>query len=72
MHSPPLEWTLDIARLGILDVIRDRGEPDGDTLSECIRVWFRVHTPLGRLVWRGVLYGGAHLLDRHICKEVTW
>lgn len=71
MQSAPLEWSLHIAFPVLVDVIRDRGEPDGDTLSEVIRDVFRVHTPVGRLVWRGFLYGGAHLLDRHICKEST-
>jgi hypothetical protein len=72
MKSPPLEWTLHIAFPLLVDYIRDRGEPDGDTLSEVIREAFRVHTPTGRAAWRVCLYGGARLLDRHICKEVTW
>lgn len=72
MKSPPIEWALDIAKLGVLDVIRDQGEPDGDTLSECIRVWFRVHTPAGRAAFTVALGAGGVAFWRHICKEVTW
>lgn len=71
MRSPKAEWTLGIAYLVILDVLRDRGEPDGDTLSEVTREVFAVHTPRGRLAWLGVLVAGGVVLDRHICKEVT-
>ena len=37
MNSPPIEWTLGIGYLAILDYLRSHGEPDGDTASECVR-----------------------------------
>lgn len=72
MRSPRAEWSLGIGYLVLVDILRDRGEPDGDTLSEVTREVFRVHTPRGRLAWLAVLVGGGALLDRHICKETPW
>lgn len=72
MHSPRMQWSLRLAALAVEDVVCDRGEPDGDTLSEVIREVFRVHTPRGRLAWLAFLVAGGVILDRHICKEVTW
>lgn len=68
MQSPPLEWGLGIGYLVALDVLRDHGEPDDDTLSECTRAGFRVETRRGRIAWRVALVVGVLLLDRHICK----
>jgi hypothetical protein len=68
MQSPPLEWALHVAHFGVLDLIRDRGEPDGDTASECLRVLFRVHTASGRVAFAVSLAAGGVLLYRHICK----
>lgn len=72
MHSPPVEWSLGVAYLGVLDIVRDRGEPDGDTLTECIREGFRVHTPRGRAAFTLALTASAVLFHRHICKETPW
>ena len=72
MRSPRAEWSLGIGYLALVDILRDRGEPDGDTLSEVTREVFRVHTPRGRLTWLAFLVAGGVILDRHICKEVTW
>lgn len=72
MRSPRAEWTLGIGYLVLVDVLRDRGEPDGDTLSEVTRDLFRVHTPHGRRAWLIALVAGGALLDRHICKETPW
>lgn len=69
MKSPRAEWSLLVAYFIALDVMRARGEADSDTLSECARESFRVHTPRGRIAWRFALVGGGLLLDRHICKE---
>lgn len=69
MQSPPIEWTAGITYLAFLDWYRDRGEPDGDTLSECIRDAFHVHTPRGRIAFTLTLAAGAAVLHRHICKE---
>lgn len=71
MHSPPLEWSLGIGHLAILDWIRDRGEPDSDTLSECIREAFQVHSPRGYLTFTATVVAGAVLFHRHICKPTT-
>ena len=71
MQSPRMQWSLALGYIALLDVVLDRGEPDGDTLSEVIRDTFRVHTPRGRVRWRAALVVGGVLLDRHICKEVA-
>lgn len=72
MQSAPTEWALAFAFVGLVDFIRDIGEPDGDTLSECIRTCFRVDTPRGRLVFTATLAASAVGFRRHICKDVTW
>jgi hypothetical protein len=69
MHSPPIEWALGIGYLAVLDVVRDRGDPDGDTLSECVRDLFRVHRPEGRAAFGAAVIAGGLILHRHICKE---
>jgi hypothetical protein len=59
---------LGIGYLVALDVLRDHGEPDNDTLTEVIRQLFRVETPLGRArVATAILVGGIGLYV-HICK----
>jgi hypothetical protein len=68
MQSPPMEWALGIGYLAIIDYIRDQGEPDGDTLSECIRHAFQIDKRGGRLAWAGFLVGGGLILHRHIVK----
>ena len=72
MRSPRVEWSLGFIYLGVLDVLRDRGEPDGDTLTECIREGFRVHTPAGRAAFTAALAVSAVSFHRHICKETPW
>ncbi len=69
MQSPRIEWALGIGYLGLIDYLRDRGEPDGDTLSEVIRHVFAVHTPRGRAAFTIALLGGTAVIRRHICKE---
>lgn len=56
------------AHFGVVDWMRDRGEPDGDTASECIRQAFRVDTAPGRLAFTAALTGAAFLFHRHITK----
>lgn len=68
MHSPPVEWVLGIGYLAVLDAIRDRGEPDGDTLTEVLRETFHVETPGGRSVLRATIAAGGVLLYRHLAK----
>lgn len=72
MHSPPAEWSLLAAYFIALDVLRARGETDRDTLSECVREGFRIHTPRGRALFTVTLAAGAVAFHRHICKEVAW
>jgi hypothetical protein len=67
MQSPPLEWTLAIGHLAVLDYVRARGEADRDTLSECVRDLIERH-PGGRAVFTAVYAAGAVLLYRHICR----
>lgn len=69
MRSPRVEWTLHVLHFGILDLVRDRGEPDGDTASEVIRDLFHVDTPRGRAAFAATLAVGSTVLYRHICKE---
>lgn len=41
-------WAAGIGSLVVLDIWCDRNDVVGDSLSECIRVIYRPHTPLGR------------------------
>lgn len=72
MQSPPLEWAAivggPILTAGVVDYLRDRGEPDGDTLTEVLRGVFRVHTPHGRAALAGAIAGGGLALYRHLVK----
>lgn len=70
MRSPSAEWSLLAGYFIALDVLRARGEADADTLSECLRDGFRVHTPRGRTLFTATLAAGAVAFHRHICKEV--
>lgn len=68
MHSPPVEWVLGFGYLAALDVIRDRGEPDGDTLTEVLRGGFHVDAPEGRAALAVAITAGGVLLYRHLVK----
>lgn len=68
MHSPPIDWSLDLVHFIVKDAIRDHGEPDGDTATEVLRVLFRVHTPEGRFRLAGTIAAGGVLLYRHLVK----
>lgn len=69
MQSPPAEWALGISYLVVLDLIRDRGEPDGDTLSECVRDLVGRH-PLGsHALALGIAWGGW-AFHRHIVRPL--
>lgn len=65
MKSPAAEWTLGIAYLGTLDLLRARGEADEDTLSEVIRAGVARH-PAGRHALAAVLAVGSLAFYRHI------
>jgi hypothetical protein len=68
MHSPPVEWALGIGYLAVVDWLRDRGEPDGDTLSEVLRAAFSVDQPRGRLALAATLAAGGLVAYRHLTK----
>lgn len=68
MQSPPIEWSLLAAHAVALDVIRDRGEPDGDTATEVLRTLFRVETTEGRARLAAAIAVGGVLLYRHLTK----
>ncbi len=68
MQSPPIEWTILIAPLVVLDIVRDHGEPDEDTLSECLRVGFQTDTARGRHILAASIAAGGVLLFRHLTK----
>lgn len=68
MQSPRAEWAVLIGHGVVLDVLRDRGEPDGDTLSEVLRTVFRVETAPGRAALATAIAGGALALYRHLVK----
>lgn len=68
MHSPPVEWALGIGHLVALDYLRDRGEPDNDTLTECLRELLRTDTPEGRAVTAVCVALGGYVFYRHLIK----
>jgi hypothetical protein len=65
-----LVWLVVLGGPALLDYWYDRGEPDADTLSERIRDWFQVDTPLGKVAFTVTLAAGAHWLHRHILKPL--
>ncbi|HET7355541.1 MAG TPA: hypothetical protein VFJ09_02590 [Nocardioidaceae bacterium] len=65
---PAAEWALFAAHVAVVDWLRDRGEPDGDTATEALRVAFAVHRPEGRAALALTLAGGSAWLYRHLCK----
>lgn len=44
MQSPPIEWSVWIGSLVLIDYIRAQGEADKDTLSEVVRDVERDHS----------------------------
>lgn len=69
MKSPAAEWTLGIAYLGTLDLLRARGEADDDTLSEVIRGLVARH-PLGSHALAVALAAGSVAFHRHIVNPL--
>lgn len=69
MQSPPAEWVLGIAYLGLLDYMRARGEADGDTLSEVTRDLVARH-PRGEVLFTAALLVGAMAFRSHIVKPL--
>ncbi len=68
MQSPPAEWVLDALYFTAKDILRARGEADGDTLSEVVRDLVDRH-PRGRLVLAAILTAAPIGFWRHIVKE---
>lgn len=68
MQSPPLEWSLFVAHIAVLDYLRSRGDADHDTASEVARNLIYRH-PRGKAVGTVVYIGGAALLYRHIFRD---
>lgn len=54
----------------ILDAICDRGEPNGDTASECLRRLFHTDTTVGKTAFTLALATGTGWLYKHITKEI--
>lgn len=71
MKRPALVWAVGVLSLAGLDFWCDRNTVPGDTLSECTRVLFRTHTPLGRLVFLAFWTRLYVWYARHICKEIA-
>lgn len=65
MHSPPVELVLDVVHLGTRNLIRNTGDPDGDTISECVRAAVRSH-PHGEAVFTVALVALGMWFRRHI------
>jgi hypothetical protein len=63
-----MEWALGIGHLAVLDWVRDRGEPDEDTLSEVLRAGFHVDRPEGRAALAVTIAAGGAVLYRHLTK----
>lgn len=68
LPRPRVVWPALIGALALLDWWCDRGDPNGDTVSEIVRDWWAVETPLGRATFSLTLTGAAVALHRHICK----
>lgn len=71
-RDPIKEWALLLAVPTIIDIVRNQGEPDGDTLSEVVHMVFKVDTFLGWLAFTATLAGGTLWFHRHICKDRPW
>lgn len=63
-------WPTAIAALAALDWWADRGEPDGDTLTELVRTIFHTDTARGRIALAATLGGGGVFLYGHFSKIV--
>lgn len=69
MHSPPIEWTLFVGNLAVVDYIRSRGEADHDTLSEVVRNMVE-KIPHGEALFTIAVFSGAVWLRRHIIRPL--
>lgn len=69
MHSPPIEWSVWIGSLALIDYIRAQGEADKDTLSEVVRDVVARH-PLGSHALALALVVGSYGFHRHITRPL--
>ena len=66
--SPRLIWGGALGALVAYDLICDRGDPDGDTLSEVTRDVFHTDTPAGRVRFIATTLGFVAWWLRHILR----
>jgi hypothetical protein len=71
MRRPALVWAAALGGLAILDVWCDRNATKGDTLSECVRIWFRTDTPAGRTALVAFWLGLSGWVIPHWLRVVT-
>lgn len=67
MRRPHTIWAAGIGTLVVLDVALDQRH-DGSTLSECTRLIYRTHTPLGRCAFVASWLALSGWLVPHILK----
>ncbi|HET7387343.1 MAG TPA: hypothetical protein VFJ19_11845 [Nocardioidaceae bacterium] len=65
---PAAEWGLFAVHVAVVDWLRDRDDPDGDTITEVLRTAYRVDTQRGRAALGVTLAGGSVWLYRHLTK----
>ncbi|RNL66225.1 hypothetical protein EFK50_00955 [Nocardioides marmoriginsengisoli] len=70
MQSPPLELVLDVVHLGARNLLRNRGDADGDTISEITRS-VKDQIPYGDQVLAVALAALAAGYWVHICRPRT-
>lgn len=68
MRRPHTIWAAGIGSLVVVDLALDRRH-DGSTLSECTRLIYRTHTPLGRCAFVASWLALSGWLVPHILKE---
>ena len=71
LPRPRVVWPTLIGALVALDIWADRGEPNGDTLTELVRSVFHPETPVGRVTIATLLGVGGGVLFDHFCKETA-
>ena len=69
--SPRLIWGGALGALAAYDLICDRGDPDGDTLSEVTRDLFGTHTTAGRIRFIAATLGAAAWWLWHILRRAA-
>lgn len=69
MQSPPIEWTLFVGNLAVVDYLRSRGEADHDTFSEVIRNGVE-KVPYGEELFTVAVALGALWFRRHIIRPL--